>query len=135
MPGDDLAELSELDRRLLAAIEERFPVAQSPYCDLGAELGVLETDTLDSVLKLRGLGEVQAIAAEFDPGTDRLAFSDEDAALAAAITFDLPWGEHPYAEIAAQLALQGIERDEAWVLARLQGWLDDGTVARISARR
>ena len=135
MPDDDIAELSELDCRLIAAIEARFPVVQSPYCDLGAELGVLETDALDGVLKLRGLGEVQAIAAEFDPDTDRLTFVEEDAALAAAITFDLPWGEHPYAEIAAQLALQGIERDEAWVLARLQGWLDDGTVARISALR
>lgn len=127
-------ELTDLDRRVIVAIEERFPVSQSPYCDLADELGALESDVLNSTMKLREWSQVAAIVAVFAPEVAPERYSAEDAALAAAVSFDLPWSEHPYAEVAAQLSLQGIDRDEAWVIGRLQAWLDDGTIVGVAAR-
>ena len=51
------SELTDLDRQVLAAIERRFPVSQSPYCDLGEELGELEVDDAEPAL-LPAVGDV-----------------------------------------------------------------------------
>ena len=128
------SELTDLDRRVLAVIERRFPVSASPYCDLGEELGERESDVLNSTIELRGTGAVTAISALFAPEVHPDRLDPELEALAAAVAFDLPWSEHPYAEVAAQLSLQGIDRDETWVVAQLQAWLADGAIVRVAAR-
>lgn len=128
-------ELTDLDRRVLAAIEERFPVTQSPYCDVAASLGASEIDVLNSAEKMRETGAISRITVLFFDHSDFLAGGPDEAdvALAELVLFDLPWSEHPFAELAAELSLRGIERDEAWVLERVSAWLADGTVVGISA--
>ena len=130
----DESALTDLDRRVLAAITAAFPVSQSPYCDLGDVLGAPEIDVLESAMKLREVGAVATVAAVFSAAADVQTLADEDVALATLVSFDLPWGEHPYAEVAAQLSLQGIDRDEAWVVAKLRAWMDDGAIVRVAAR-
>lgn len=61
-----MPELSELDRRVLGAIQSGFPVSQSPYCDLGEALGVPEMDVLNAVLCLRETGVIRRVGAVFD---------------------------------------------------------------------
>ena len=127
-------ELSEQDTRVLEALTSGFPVSQSPYCDLGAELGISETDVLDSAGKLRETGAIVRIAAAFANVELLLGgASQEDADLAEALSFDLPYSEHPYAEVAAMLELRGTEIDEAAVIQRLREWLLDGTVSEVVA--
>lgn len=126
---------SDLAARVLAQVLGGFPVSESPYCDLGAVLGESEIDVLSAVLELRECGSIARISAYF---TDLEGFtataSQEDADLAALIGADLPTGEHPYAEIAAQLEQRGIDETEDWVLARVLGWMADGTVIKVAAQ-
>ena len=127
-------DLSELDARVLEALKNAFPVSQSPYCDLAAELGATEVDVLNSAEKLRQIGAIGRVAVVFGQ-LDSLvgASSQEDADLAQIVSFDLPWGEHPYAEVAAQLELRGVQMEEADVIARIGQWLSDGTASAIRA--
>jgi hypothetical protein len=127
-------DLSELDTRVLSALTSAFPVSQSPYCDVAAELGAAEVDVLDSADKLRQIGSIVRVAAVF-PDLASVTGSDSqaDADLAEVISFDLPFGEHPYAEVAAQLALRGTQIEEAEVIGRIREWLADGTVSAVVA--
>lgn len=124
--------LSALDARVLAALQRGFPVSQSPYCDIAAELGVAEIDVLNSAEKLREIGAVTHIAAVF-PRPIGGECSQVDADLAEIVSADLPWGEHPYAEVAAQLQLRGSQVEETQVIDRIREWLLDGTVSSVSA--
>lgn len=125
-------ELSKLDSSVLTALKRGFPVSQSPYCDIAADLGVAEIDVLNSAEKLREVGAVTRIAAVFSR-TVGVQSSQADADLAEVVAFDLPWGEHPYAEVAAQLELRGTQLEEAQVIERLREWVADGTVSGVVA--
>ena len=111
-----------------------FPVSESPYCDLAASLDASEIDVLSAVLELRECGRIDRVAAEF-ADFDRFVetAAQDDADLAILVGTDLPTGEHPYAEVAAQLQLRGTDRTAEWVLARLGEWIADGTVVRVAA--
>jgi len=125
---------TDLSDRAFARIVVSFPVSESPYCDLGEALGASEIDVLDAVLELRECGRVTRIAADF-ADLDRfvaMAAADE-VDLAILASTDLPTGEHPYAELAAQLQLRGVDRTAEWVLTRLNTWIADGTVVRVAA--
>jgi hypothetical protein len=125
---------SELEERTLAEILEGFPVSESPYCDLGVRLGVSEIDVLAVVLELRECGRIERVAAEFADFDGFVeAAPQDDADLAILVGTDLPTGEHPYAEVAAQLQLRGVDQTAEWVLARLGEWIADGTVVRVAA--
>jgi hypothetical protein len=125
---------TDLSDRVFARVVVSFPVSESPYCDLAASLDATEIDVLSAVLELRECGRIDRIAAEF---TDFDNFVDtapqDDADLAILVGTDLPTGEHPYAEVAAQLQLRGTDRTTDWVLARLGEWIADGTVVRVAA--
>jgi DNA-binding Lrp family transcriptional regulator len=127
-------DLSELDARVLAALKRGFPVSQSPYCDIAAELGVSEIEVLNSAGKLRETGAIARIVAVF-PNAEAMLNGrfEESADLAQILSFDLPWSEHPYAEVAAQLELRGIEIDEAQIIARIREWLSAGIVSEVVA--
>jgi hypothetical protein len=132
MSDTDSAVLSE---RVFERILVSFPVSESPYCDLGAELGASEIDVLSTALELRECGRVLAIAAVFADFEGFIASApQDDADLALLVGTDLPTSEHPYAEIAAQMQLRGIDQTATWVMARLHAWLADGTVLRVTAQ-
>jgi hypothetical protein len=127
-------ESMDLSGRVLARILKGFPVAESPYCDLAVDLGESEIDVLSAVLELRECGRVDRIAAEFADLDGFVATAtQEDADLALLVGANLPTGEHPYDEVAAQLQLRGIDRSAEWVLARLIEWIADGVVIRVVA--
>jgi DNA-binding Lrp family transcriptional regulator len=130
---------------------EGFPVSPAPYCDLGDELGLSEIEALALLLELRETGEITRIGATF-PDDSAVgfcsSFDGEDLALAPVagveltcdeaellmlLSGDLPYGEHPYAELAAELQMRGIEADEAWVLERVGAWMESGVVLRLGA--
>ncbi|MDR3687182.1 MAG: Lrp/AsnC family transcriptional regulator [Coriobacteriia bacterium] len=127
-------DLTPLDTRVLAALQSGFPVSESPYCDLAAELGASESDVLNSAEKLRETGAVARIAVIFsDPDAFASGASVEDADLAQLVSFDLPWSEHPFTEVAAQLELRGISMEPAEVIERVRDWLLDGTASEVVA--
>ena len=132
MSGTDQASLTD---RVFAALLSGFPVSESPYCDLGAELGASEIDVLAETLGLRECGRIARIAADFADFDGFVASaSPDDADLAILVSVDLPTGEHPYDEIAAQLQLRGVDQTAEWVVERVNAWLADGTVLTVAAR-
>jgi len=127
-------EPTDLTARVFARVVESFPVSESPYCDLGIALGASEIDVLSTILELRECGSILRIGAEFADLDGFIATSSqEDADLALLVGTDLPTGEHPYAEVAAQLQLRGVDETAEWILARLTGWIADGTVLKVAA--
>jgi hypothetical protein len=130
--GDN--DLTELDERILEALVSGFPVSQSPYCDLGAELGISEIEVLNSAGMLRQTGAIARIAVAFpDPEASMVEASAGDVELMQVVSFDLPWSEHPYAEVAALLEMRGVDIDEAGVIDRIRAWLADGTASEVVA--
>jgi hypothetical protein len=127
-------DVSDFDQSVLDALRAAFPVSQSPYCDIASQVGCLEIDVLNSAMKLREIGVLGPISAQFTrPIVESDQGAEDSAVLAELLGFDVPWGEHPYAEIAAQLSLRGIDRDEAWVIEQVASWLRDGTISRLAA--
>ena len=127
-------EVTELIENVFARVITSFPVSESPYCDLGAELGANEIDVLGAVLELRECGRIRRVSAKFVDLERFVAMAAaDDVDLAILASTDLPTGEHPYAELAAQLQLRGVDRTADWVLSRLSDWIADGTVARVAA--
>jgi len=135
--------------RLAAGIG--FPVTSAPYCELGDELGLSEVDALALVLELRESGEIARIGATF-PEDSAVGFCSvfdteemtpapvagveitcDEAELLMLLADDLPYGERPFEELAAELQMRGIDVDEAWVLERIARWLDSGVIVRFGA--
>jgi len=127
-------EVTELIENVFARVASGFPVSESPYCDLGAELGADEIDVLGAMLELRECGRIARVVARFADLDRFLAMAAaDDVDLAVLASTDLPTGEHPYAELAAQLQLRGVDRTQEWVIRRLRDWLADGTVVKVAA--
>jgi hypothetical protein len=125
---------SDLSERVFARLLVSFPIAESPYCDLGADLGASEIDVLSAVLELRECGRIVRVCASFADLDRFVAMAvGDDVDLAILASTDLPTGEHPYAELAAQLQLRGVDQTSEWVIARLGSWIADGTVLRVAA--
>lgn len=126
---------SELDTRVLAEIRSAFPVVQSPYCEIGERLGVAESDVLESVERLRSCGAVARIGADFRDlsALELEAPSQDEMDLAELMSGDLPYSEHPFAELANELQLRGIETDESWVIDRVSDWVSSGVITRFAA--
>jgi DNA-binding Lrp family transcriptional regulator len=61
-----LAELDDLDRRLLNRIQEDFPLAAEPYAALAAALGTEPEDVLARIERLRRARVIRQISAIFD---------------------------------------------------------------------
>ena len=131
-PAD--VSLSDLEVALLAAVGEAFPVSWAPYCDLAEAVGASEVDALNAVLELRETGLIGRVGAEFNDETlAGIALDDAEQALAFLLEGDIPYGEHPYAELAEMLQMQGIDVEETWVLARTHTWIESGVIRAIRA--
>jgi len=127
-----------------------FPVSSGPYCDLAEELGSTEIDTLNAALELRETGAIGPITAQFAEGpigfcsvfdgeemtlapVAGVEFTCDEAELTLLLGEDMPYGEHPYEELAAELQIRGVQADEAWVLDRVRAWIDAGVIVRFGA--
>ena len=145
------------DRLLRVQILQRlssgdgFPIVSGPYCELAEALGVSEADALAVVLELRETREIARIGAVFADDSAIgfcSAFDNEELALAPIagveitcdeaellmlLADDLPFSEHPYAELAAVLQDRGVDVDEDWVLERIGSWRDAGVISRFGA--
>lgn len=75
------AELSDLDRRILSAIQGGFPVTSRPYAQLAQDFGCSEADALASVAGMRASGVIRRIGAIFDSA--RLGYRSTLCAIAA----------------------------------------------------
>jgi len=58
---DAVAELHELDRRLLLAIQEGFPLTATPYRDIAATVDADVADVLEAISRLRENGCIKRI--------------------------------------------------------------------------
>lgn len=54
------------DRRLLDIIQTGFPLDPRPYARLGEELGLAEIEVLERVRRLKELGVIRRLGANFD---------------------------------------------------------------------
>lgn len=61
-----MAELTELDKRVLSRIQAGFPIESRPYAALAAEFGVTEADVLASIRSMRAQRVIRRIGAIFD---------------------------------------------------------------------
>ena len=146
------ADREDLKNRLVQRLTQQwgFPVSAGPYCDLADELDSTELDVLDAAIELRSTGAVGRVNAQFDGGpigfcsefngeqmnlapVGGVQFTCDEADLAMLLADNLPYGEHPFGELADELNLRGVEADGAWVLGRLQAWIDAGAVLRFGA--
>jgi len=59
-------ELSDLERRVLSAIQASFPVAERPFATLGEQLGATEAEILACVRHLKDEGVIRRMGAIFD---------------------------------------------------------------------
>ena len=58
--------MDETDRKLLNLIQQDFPIAAEPFAELGAQLGISETDVLERIKRLKDQGIIRRIGAVFD---------------------------------------------------------------------
>lgn len=76
MTGVTLADV--LDRRLLAEIQKRMPLAHRPFHAVGDKLGLSEQDCLARIERMKGAGIFQRVSAVFEPsalGYERSLFA------------------------------------------------------------
>jgi len=67
------AALSHLEREVLNAIQEDFPLVKRPFRELAARLGRTEEEILGVVRELKQKGIIRRIGASFDSGRLNLA--------------------------------------------------------------
>lgn len=76
-----VAELTELDKRVLTEIQAAFPVTAVPYAVLGERVGATDQAVYESVASLKAAGVIRRIGAIFD--SHRLGFRSTLCAIAA----------------------------------------------------
>lgn len=59
--------LDDIDRQLLNRIQSRFPIASRPYRVIAEELGLSEQDVLGRIARLKKIGIIRRIGANFVP--------------------------------------------------------------------
>ncbi len=95
--------MDEVDRRLLAAVQEGFPLERRPFKILGEALGIGEAETLERLEKLQSEGLVRRIGPILDLrklGCSgvlvALKVSADEAALAAQVVNEYKEVSHNY---------------------------------------
>lgn len=63
------AELNEIERRLLNDYQQDFPLSPTPYADIARELGVTESEVLETLARLKSEGAVSRVGAVLRPNT------------------------------------------------------------------
>ena len=61
------ATMTVLERRLLNDFQKDFPLSATPYADIAAQLGVSETDVIETLQRLMSQGVVSRVGAVFKP--------------------------------------------------------------------
>lgn len=64
-----IAELTHIERRLLNDWQQHFPLSSTPYADMARELGVSETEVLQTLARLQAQGSISRIGAVLRPNT------------------------------------------------------------------
>ena len=72
--------ISLTDRRLLNIVQSKFPLAEEPYREIGASLGIEEDEVIERLRLLRKKNVVRQISAIFD--TRRLGYKTSLVAMA-----------------------------------------------------
>jgi len=60
-------DMDAADRELLNLVQQEFPLVREPFRSIGAQLGMLEQQALDRLVRLREGGMVRSIGGVFDP--------------------------------------------------------------------
>jgi DNA-binding Lrp family transcriptional regulator len=58
--------MDQLDRDILNIIQTDFPIAASPYADIGKQVGLSEDEAYDRVMRLKNENVIRRIGATFD---------------------------------------------------------------------
>lgn len=64
-----MAELTHIERRLLNDWQQHFPLSSTPYADMARELGVSESEVLQTLARLQAQGSISRIGAVLRPNT------------------------------------------------------------------
>ena len=72
-PAERVRALSALERRLLDEFQRDFPLVPAPFAEMGARLGVSESEVMEALAKLKARGFVSRVGPVFAPR--RLGFS------------------------------------------------------------
>jgi len=64
-----IAELTDIERRLLNDWQQHFPLSSTPYADIARELGVNEEEVLQTLTRLLAQGSISRIGAVLRPNT------------------------------------------------------------------
>ncbi len=71
-----MSKLNQLQERLLNNFQKNFPVSPTPYADIANDLGITETEVLETLNELQTVGIISRIGPVFQPhsfGTSTLA--------------------------------------------------------------
>ena len=79
--GSEVAELTELDKRVLTEIQAGFPITPAPYATLAQRVGATESGVYDSISNLKSAAVIRRIGANFD--SHRLGFRSTLCAIAS----------------------------------------------------
>lgn len=63
------SDLTHIERRLLNDWQQNFPLSSTPYADMARELGVSETEVLQTLTRLQAQGSISRIGAVLRPNT------------------------------------------------------------------
>ena len=63
------SDLTHIERRLLNDWQQNFPLSSTPYADMARELGVNETEVLQTLTRLQAQGSISRIGAVLRPNT------------------------------------------------------------------
>ena len=64
-----IAELTDIERRLLNDWQQHFPLSSTPYADIARELGMNEEEVLQTLTRLQAQGSISRIGAVLRPNT------------------------------------------------------------------
>jgi DNA-binding Lrp family transcriptional regulator len=64
-----IADLTDIERRLLNDFQHDFPLSPTPYADIAQSLGVSETEVLATFVRLKQQGTVSRVGAVVRPNT------------------------------------------------------------------
>lgn len=97
-----IAELTNIERRLLNDWQQHFPLSSTPYADIARELGVSEEEVLQTLTRLQAQGSISRIGAVLRPNTvgvstlAAMAVPDAELETVAALVSAYPEVNHNY---------------------------------------
>ncbi|MCB2188902.1 MAG: AsnC family transcriptional regulator [Deltaproteobacteria bacterium] len=64
--AEDIANLDDIDRAILRAVQSRLPLDERPYLVLGRKLGLPEDTVLERLARLKKIGVIRRIGGNFN---------------------------------------------------------------------